>query len=46
MKDYATWHRVDDDFFEQQDWMEQVLKMFKVAKPMMYFVNDVIGDYE
>ena len=46
MKDYAAWHRVDDDFFEQKDWMEQVLQMFKVAKPMMYFVNDVIADYE
>ena len=46
MKDYATWHRVDDEFFESDGWVEKVLDIFKTAKPMMDIVNSVVEDYE
>ena len=46
MKDYACWHRVDDDFFAENDWLLPMAKLFKVALPMMQFTNNVIDDYE
>lgn len=46
MKDYCCWHSVADDFFEGDEWQKEAIKMFKVAKPMMDFVNAVIDDYE
>ncbi len=46
MKDYATWHRVDDSFFEGNDWLDEMERIFKAAKPMMDIINSVIDDYE
>lgn len=46
MKDYCAWHRVPDDFFEGDDWIQRMVEIFKVAKPMMDFTNSVIDDYE
>jgi hypothetical protein len=46
MKDYATWHRVPDDFFEGDKWLDEIVKVFKVAKPMLDIINAVIDDYE
>ncbi len=46
MKDYCCWKRVDDDFFAQPDWLQQMTDLFQVAKPMMDFANSVIDDYE
>ena len=46
LKDYCAWHRVGDDFFEGDGWLGEIEKMFRAAKPMMDFVNNVIDDYE
>ena len=46
MKDYCCWNQVSDDFFEGEKWLDEVVGMFKAAKPMMDFVNAVIDDYE
>jgi len=46
MKDYCCWHKVADDFFDGDGWLDQIERDFKVAKPMMDFVNSVIDDYE
>ncbi len=46
MKDYCCWHRVDNDFYEGDKWLDKVEKMFLAAKPMMDFMNAVIDDYE
>lgn len=46
MKDYCCWTRVEDDFFEQSDWLDKMSEIFLVAKPMMDFINAVIDDYE
>ena len=46
MKDYCAWHCVPDDFFQGEHWTEQLVKIAKVAKPMMDFTNNVIDDYE
>ena len=46
MKDYCCWHQVGDDFFEGNAWLDEAVKLFKVAKPMMDFMNSVIDDYE
>ena len=46
MKDYCCWKQVPDDFFEGDGWIDQMMEVFTVAKPMMDFVNAVIDDYE
>ena len=45
LKDYTLWNKVDDGFFGNADWIERSCNIFKVGKPMMDFVNSVIGDY-
>ena len=46
MKDYCCWKRVPDTFFEGTRWLDEMMKVFVVAAPMMHFVNSVIDDYE
>lgn len=46
MKDYCCWRKVPDSFFEGDAWLDRAVGIFKVAKPMMDFVNNVIDDYE
>ena len=46
MKDYCCWKCVPDTFFDDDRWLGEMAKVFKVAKPMMDFVNNVIDDYE
>ncbi len=46
MKDYCCWHHVSEEFFEGDDWLDEIEKMFRAAKPMMDFTNAVIDDYE
>lgn len=46
LKNYCAWHRVADDFFEGDGWLNKCEKMFRAAKPMMDFANSVIDDYE
>ena len=46
LKDYCAWHHVSDDFFEGDDWLNEMERIFLAAKPMMDFVNTVIDDYE
>lgn len=46
MKDFCCWKNVDDAFFNGDQWLDGIVKVFKVAKPMMDFINNVIDDYE
>lgn len=46
MKDYCCWHHVDDEFFCQDDWLDKTAEIFKIAKPMLDFINEVVDDYE
>jgi len=46
MKDYACWHRVPDDFFDGDSWLDGMARMFEIAKPMNYFINSVVSDYD
>ncbi len=46
MKDYCVWQVVADDFYNSADWTKKMVKLLKVAKPMMDFTNSVIDDYE
>lgn len=46
MKDYCVWKVVPDDFFAGDEWIQKMVKLFMVAKPMMDFTNSVIDDYE
>jgi len=46
LKDYCAWHRVDDSFYEGDDWLDTMEHLFITAKPMMDFMNAVIDDYE
>ena len=46
MKDYCVWQSISDHFFEESDWQERMVAVFRTAKPMMDFVNSVVDDYE
>lgn len=46
LKDYCCWHAVANDFFDGDAWLDEMEKMFRIAKPMMDFMNAVIDDYE
>lgn len=46
LKDYCAWHAVPDTFYEGDDWLDEIERMFRAAKPMMDFMNAVIDDYE
>ncbi|MDY6230024.1 MAG: DUF2461 domain-containing protein, partial [Prevotella sp.] len=45
-KNYCCWTTVDEDFFEGDRWFDKMKEIFKVGKPMMDFINNVIDDYE
>jgi len=46
MKDFCCWKSVPDTFFEGDRWLSEMVKILKVGKPMMDFINTVIDDYE
>ena len=46
MKDYCCWKGVDETFFTKAKWMDEMVKIFKTAKPKMDFINAVVDDYE
>lgn len=46
LKDYCAWHAVSENFFEGDGWLDEMEKIFRAAKPMMEFMNEVIDDYE
>ncbi len=46
MKDYCCWKQVPDNFFDGDKWIDEMMEVFTVARPMMDFVNAVIDDYE
>lgn len=46
MKDFCCWKAVPDTFFEGDHWLDEMVKILKVGKPMMDFINNVIDDYE
>lgn len=46
MKDYCCWKSVPESFFEGDGWLDEIVKVFQVGKPMMDFINAVIDDYE
>ena len=46
MKNYCCWKKVPETFFEGEQWMDEMVRVFKVGKPMMDFANAVIDDYE
>lgn len=46
MKDFCCWHHVDEDFFNGDEWLDEIEVLFKAGKPMMDFINAVVDDYE
>ncbi len=46
MKEYCCWKRVPDEFYEQDDWLDKAMDLFRTGKPAMDFMNAVIADYE
>ncbi len=46
LKDYCAWHHVPNEFFEGDAWLDEMEKIFKAAKPMNDFINNVVDDYE
>jgi uncharacterized protein (DUF2461 family) len=46
LKDYCCWHAVSNPFFEGDDWLDEMERIFRAAKPMMDMMNSVIDDYD
>lgn len=46
MKDYCCWHRLSENDFDGDKWIEKLLRYAKIAKPQMDFINSVVDDYE
>lgn len=44
-KNYAVMHSLPDEFFFQEDWINQVAQQFEIMKPFLDFVNETIDDY-
>ncbi len=44
-RNYCVDHGLEDDFFKRKDWLECVVEDFKVMKPFLDFVNDIVDDY-
>ncbi len=45
MKDFSCWRKVPDDSFADEGWIAPTMEIFRQAKPMMDFINDVVVDY-
>lgn len=43
-KDYSVCHYVADDFFRQQDWLNQTTEVFRLLKPYHDFINFTIDE--
>ncbi len=46
LKDFCVWRHVPDAFFDGDDWVEEMMPIFEMARPMVDFINSVIDDYE
>lgn len=46
MKDYCCWQTFPETFFDGDQWLDKMVKLFKIAKPMNDFINSVVDDYE
>lgn len=46
LKDYCAWTKLPDSFFEGDDWVAPLMKIYQTGKPMMDFINNVVDDYE
>lgn len=44
-KDYSVACHLPDTFFLEDGWMDRAADIFRLMKPMMDFVNDVVDDY-
>ena len=44
-KDYIVWTDLNDTLFELNNWMDEIIRQAKLAKPFLDFVNDVVDDY-
>lgn len=45
-KDFNVITYLDDSFFDQNDWLDQVIDTFKLVKPYNDFLNYTIDEYE
>lgn len=43
-KNFAVLHEVPDEFFFQENWIQEAAHMFKVMKPFLDFVNEPIDE--
>ncbi|EJX02233.1 Uncharacterized conserved protein UCP028451 [gut metagenome] len=43
-RNYAVLHPLPDAFFDDASWMDEVLRIFRVMKPFLDFVNEDIDD--
>lgn len=44
-RNYCVEHRIEDGFFKRKDWLSCVVEDFRIMKPFIDFVNDIVDDY-
>ena len=42
-KSFAVIHNLSDEFLLSENWLEEVIKIFKIQKPFNDYLNEVIG---
>lgn len=44
-RNYCVGTNLEDSFFEGNNWMDEIIKRFKLMKPFVDFINDTVDDY-
>lgn len=44
-RNYCVGTNLEDSFFEEKNWMDEMIKRFKLMKPFVDFINDTVDDY-
>ncbi len=46
LKDFGVYYHLEDDFFNQPDFVDGLVELAKVAKPFLDFLNYTVDDFE
>jgi uncharacterized protein (TIGR02453 family) len=44
-RNYCVGTNLEDSFFEGNNWMDEIIRRFKLMKPFVDFINDTVDDY-
>ena len=44
-RNYCVGTKLEDSFFDENNWIDETIKRFKLMKPFIDFINDTVDDY-